>query len=204
MSIRAVCLFVAALLTIASARADEIKELAFGVIATDSSQAIRQRYDPLFRDLERSIGIPVKFFYTSDYAGMIQAMRFGKVQIARFGNKSAAEVVDRADGEVAFRGVDLDGTMGYHSVLIVHRDSPLTSVEDMLREGKTLAFGAGDPNSTSGTVVPGYYVFAKNGVDPKKLLRRVGSANHDTNTPAVPVGQLHPRPNNNVAPQRIA
>src|SRR5689334_22412058 len=102
----------------------------------------------MFQDLEKALGMPVKFFFAGDYAGVIQAMRFGKVQIARFGNKSAAEAVDRADGEVAFRAIDHDGAMGYHSVLIVHRDSALHSIDDVLRDAASLNFGAGDPNST--------------------------------------------------------
>jgi phosphonate transport system substrate-binding protein len=134
---------------------------------------------------------------------MIQAMRFGKVQIARYGNKSAAEAVDRANGEVAFRAVDADGTMGYHSVLIVHKDSALHTIEDVLRDGSKLAFGAGDPNSTSGTVVPGYYVFAKNGVDPKKLFKRFLSANHETNALSVATRQVDVATNNDTALARF-
>jgi phosphonate transport system substrate-binding protein len=186
------------------AAADEtLKQLDFGVIATDSSQSIKQRYDPLFRDLEQALSMKVKFYYAADYAGMIQAMRFGKVQIARYGNKSAAEAVDRADGEVAFRAIDAAGTMGYHSVLIVHRDSRLRSVEDVLREGPNLTFGAGDPNSTSGTVVPGYYVFAKNGVDPHKLFKRIAASNHETNALAVAIRQVDVATNNDVALARL-
>jgi phosphonate transport system substrate-binding protein len=134
---------------------------------------------------------------------MIQAMRFGKVQIARYGNKSAAEAVDRSDGEVAFRAVYDDGSVGYHSHLIVHRDSPLQSVEDVLREAPHLTFGAGDPNSTSGTVVPGYYVFAKNGVDPRKLFKRFAPANHETNALAVAARQVDVATNNDIALERF-
>jgi phosphonate transport system substrate-binding protein len=91
---RIACLTLLALLGAGDARAEALKELNFGVIATDSSAAIKQRYELLFRDLEQALGLPVRLFYTSDYAGMIQAMRFSKVQIARYGNKSAAEAVD--------------------------------------------------------------------------------------------------------------
>jgi ABC-type phosphate/phosphonate transport system substrate-binding protein len=41
-----------------------------------------------------------KAFYATDYAGVIEAMRFNKVQIAWFGNKSGMEAVDRSNGEV--------------------------------------------------------------------------------------------------------
>ena len=196
---RIACLAMAALFTVAAARADELKELNFGVIATDSSAAIKQRYEPLFHDLEQALGIPVKFFFAGDYAGVIQAMRFGKVQIARFGNKSAAEAVDRADGEVAFRAVDHDGAMGYHSVLIVHRDSNLHSVDDVLRDAATMNFGARDPTSTSGTVVPNYYVFAKRGVDSRKIFKRFVVANHEVNALSVATRQVDVATNNDVA-----
>jgi phosphonate transport system substrate-binding protein len=200
---RAVALILGALLVAHAAAAEPLKELSFGVVATESSASIKARYEPLFRDLEAAIGIPVKFFYAGDYAGMIQAMRFSKVQIARYGNKSAAEAVDRSDGEVAFRAVYDDGSIGYHSHLIVPRDSALQSVEDVLREGPHLAFGAGDPNSTSGTVVPGYYVFAKNGVDPHKLFKRMAVANHETNALAVALKQVDVATNNDIALARF-
>lgn len=202
--IRRIALVLTVLLAAPTARADALKELNFGVIATDSSAAIKQRYEPLFRDLEQALGLPVRLFYASDYAGMIQAMRFSKVQIARYGNKSAAEAVDRADAEVAFRAVDADGTMGYHSVVIVHRDSALKTIEDVLRDGAALNYGAGDPNSTSGTVVPGYYVFARNGVDPKKLFKRIAAANHEVNALAVANRHVDVATNNDVALARFA
>ena len=200
---RIACLIVSALVLSHAASAEDLKELSFGIIATDSSAAIKQRYEPLFRDLEQALGMPVHFYYAADYAGMIQAMRFGKVQIARYGNKSAAEAVDRSDGEVAFRAVYDDGSIGYHSHLIVHRDSPLQSVDDVLREAPHLTFGAGDPNSTSGTVVPGYYVFAKNGVDPRKLFKRMAVSNHETNALAVAARQVDVATNNDIALERF-
>jgi phosphonate transport system substrate-binding protein len=54
-----------------------------------------------------------------------------------------------------------------------------------LKNAKTLNFGIGDPNSTSGFLVPSYYVFAQNNVDPKTAFKTVRSANHETNIMAV-------------------
>ena len=65
-----------------------------------------------------------------------------------------------------------DGTPGYWSLLIVHKDSPLNSLEDVKRQAKSLTLGIGDPNSTSGFLVPGYYVMAQNGLDPKTSFKR--------------------------------
>jgi phosphonate transport system substrate-binding protein len=138
----------------------------------------------------------VNAFFASDYAGIIEGMRFNKVHVAWFGNKSAMEAVDRASGEVFAQMVNADGGQGYYSHLLVHRDSPLKSLEDVLKNSKSLSFGNGDPNSTSGFLVPGYYVFARNHVDPKTAFKVVRSANHETNALAVANRQVDVATNN--------
>src|SRR5690606_39794889 len=117
-------------------------------------------------------GMEIKAFFAPDCAGIIQGMRFDRVDVAWYGNKSAMEAVDRAGGEVIMQTVAADGGPGYWSLLIAHKDSPINSVEDMLREAGQLTLGNGDPNSTSGFLVPGYYVFAKNDVDAKNIFKR--------------------------------
>src|SRR3546814_1422545 len=54
-----------------------------------------------------------------------------------------------------------------------------------LKNAKTLTFGNGDPNSTSGFLVPGYYVFAKNNVDAKQIFKRTLNASHEVNALSV-------------------
>src|SRR3546814_8529440 len=85
---------------------------------------------------------------------LIEGMRFGKVDVAWFGNKSAIEAVDRAGGEVFAQTIKDDGSRGYYSLLIAHKDSKINSLEDVLKCDKSLTFSNGDPNSTSGFVIP--------------------------------------------------
>ncbi|TXI90612.1 MULTISPECIES: phosphonate ABC transporter substrate-binding protein [unclassified Cupriavidus] len=161
--------------------AQEAKPLNIGFISTESSSNLKDAWQPVVDDLSKTLGVPVKPFFASDYAGIIEAMRFNKVQIAWFGNKSAIEAVDRASGEVFASVIDKDGNPGYWSLLIVNKDSDLKSVEDVIKRGKTLSYGAGDPNSTSGTAVPGYYLWGANKVEPKTLFKAVRISNHETN-----------------------
>ncbi len=137
------------------AHGQELKELNFGIISTESSQNLKTVWEPFLADMEKQTGYKVKAFFAPDYAGIIQGMRFDKVDIAWYGNKSAMEAVDRANGEVIYQTVDKDGKPGYWSLLIAHKDSPINSVQDMLKNAKNLNFGNGDPNSTSGFLVPG-------------------------------------------------
>lgn len=178
------------------ASAQDLKEINFGIISTESSQNLKSDWQPILDDLSKKTGMKVNAFFASDYAGIIEGMRFNKVQVAWFGNKSAMEAVDRASGEVFAQMVNADGTQGYYSHLIVHKDSPLKSLDDMLKQGKNLSFGNGDPNSTSGFLVPSYYVFAQNKIDAKTFFKLSRGANHETNALAVANKQVDVATNN--------
>jgi len=183
----------AALLFGAAAGAQEIN---FGIISTDRSAAIKSLWDPFIEDMQKQTGLKVNAFFATDYTGIIEAQRFNKIQVAWYGNKSAIEAVDRAQGEVFAQFVDLHGTPGYYSYLIVHKDSPINNLDDMFRNGKNLTFGAGDPQSTSGTLVPGYYVFTQRGVEAKDTFKVVRPASHGINLLAVLNKQVDVATNN--------
>lgn len=193
-TIRTWAVALAALAASAGALAQEIN---FGVIATDAAAAQRERWEPFFRDMEKKTGLKIRSFYAPDYAGVIEAMRFNKVQVAWYGNKSAIEAVDRSGGEVFAKTVGVDGTEGYYSLLVVHKDSPLKSLADVIANRAKLQLGFGDPNSTSGTVIPGYYAFGLNKIDPVKDFKRTVRANHETNLLAVVTRQVDVATNNN-------
>jgi phosphonate transport system substrate-binding protein len=176
--------------------ASEIKELNFGIIATEKSGALKQMWEPFLDDMAKAVGVKINGFYATDYTGIIEAQRFDKVQIAWYGNKSAIDAVDRANGEVFAQFVDLDGTPGYYSYIITHKDSGITSLDQVLKNGKNYSYGAGDPQSTSGTLVPGYYVFTKNNIDPKTHFKVMRSSNHEGNLLAVLNKQVDVASNN--------
>lgn len=157
----------------------------FGIISTESSQNLKSIWEPFLKDMSQQTGYQVKAFFAPDYAGIIQGMRFDKVDIAWYGNKAAMEAVDRAHGEIFAQTVAASGAPGYWSLLIANKDSKIDSLEDMLANAKSLTFGNGDPNSTSGYLVPGYYVFAKNNVDPVKAFKRTLNSSHEVNALAV-------------------
>lgn len=174
----------------------ELTEINFGIISTEAAMNLKKDWEPFLAEMEKATGLKINAFFASDYAGIIEGMRFNKVQVAWYGNKSAMEAVDRADGEIFAQTVPADGTPGYYSHLIAHKDSPLNSLEDVLKQAGGLAFGNGDPNSTSGFLVPGYYVFAVNKVEPKKIFKHVVNANHETNALSVVNKQVDVATNN--------
>jgi phosphonate transport system substrate-binding protein len=185
-----------ALLAFTPAHSAELKELNFGIISTESSQNLKSDWQPILDAMGKKTGMKINAFFASDYAGIIEGMRFNKVQVAWFGNKSAMEAVDRANAEVFAQMVNADGTKGYYSHLIVHKDSPLKSLDDVLKKGKDFSFGNGDPNSTSGFLVPSFYVFAQNKIDARSFFKVSRSGNHESNALAVANKQIDVATNN--------
>ena len=178
-------------------------EINFGVISTEASVNQKKNWEPLVDAISKATGFKVKAFYASDYAGVIEAMRFNKVQIGWFGNKSGMEAVDRANGEVFAQIVAKDGGTGYYSHIIVNRESPFSKLDDILKCDKTLNFGIGDPNSTSGFLVPTSYIFAAHEIDPKNCFKTVRGASHQANAMAVAHKQVDAATNNSEDLQRL-
>ena len=176
---------------------EDPKEIAFGIISTESTSNLKVQWLPFLEDMEETLGMKVNAFFAPDYAGVIEAMRFGKVHVAWFGNKSGMEAVDRSGGEVFVQTSKADGGQGYYSHIITQADNDkINKLEDIFKCDKSLNFGIGDPNSTSGFLVPSYYVFAQNNVDPKKCFKTVRNANHETNLMATANKQVDVAANN--------
>jgi len=165
--------------------AAQAETLNFGIISTESSAALKERWAPILLDLHKKTGLDIQPFFATDYSGIIEGMRFNKVQVAYFGAKSAIEAVDRAGGEVFAKVTYKSGEAGYHSVLITNVKSPYHSLDDILKNGKNINFGLGDPQSTSGTLVPSYYIFSKYNINPKTYFKSANPASHEANALAV-------------------
>lgn len=179
-----------------AAQADEKKTINFGIISTEASSNLKTVWEPFLKAMSKSTGYDIKGFYASDYAGVIEGMRFDKVQLAWFGNKSAMEAVDRSGGEVFAQSVDAEGNPGYWSLVLVHKDSPYETLDDILKCDQSIDFGIGDPNSTSGFLVPTTYIFAAKNIDPKQCFKTLRNANHQANAMAVANKQVQAATNN--------
>ncbi|EHE8164053.1 phosphate/phosphite/phosphonate ABC transporter substrate-binding protein [Escherichia coli] len=178
---------------------EQEKALNFGIISTESQQNLKPQWTPFLQDMEKKLGVKVNAFFAPDYAGIIQGMRFNKVDIAWYGNLSAMEAVDRANGQVFAQTVAADGSPGYWSVLIVNKDSPINNLNDLLAKRKDLTFGNGDPivwrkNLSETTKDKIYDFFMNYGKTPeeKAVLERLGWApfRASSDLQLVPIRQL--------------
>lgn len=170
-----------------AASADWPKHLNLGLIPTESSDNISERFDNLRQYLETKLGLDIKIQVATDYAGVITAMQFKHVDVAYFGPKSYVEAADRAGAEALVMEVLEDGTKGYHGVIITKKGSPITNMEQA--KGKVWAFT--DPNSTSGTLVPTVYFVKTLKIDPEKYFSKViYSGSHESSILSVKAGKV--------------
>jgi phosphonate transport system substrate-binding protein len=161
------------------------EDLNLGIISTDSSAVLKQRWQPLIDDMNKQTGLNVKAFFATDYAGIIEGMRFNKVQVAYLGNASAIEAVDRSNGEVFAKTTYANGEAGYYSLLITNVNSRFKTLDDVFKNTKDVTLGFGDPNSTSGSLVPGYYLFAQHNAPVRTSFKTVLPSSHEANLLAV-------------------
>jgi phosphonate transport system substrate-binding protein len=131
-------------------------ELVLAVIPAENASGTTERYTPLAAYLSKELGTKVTLRVAADYAGVIEGMKSGQIQIGYFGPSSYARAFTVSNGNVvAFvHETRKDGSRGYNSVLYVKKDSPFKTIADL--KGKKV--GLVDPNSTSGTMAPTFFM----------------------------------------------
>ncbi|HRJ63582.1 phosphate/phosphite/phosphonate ABC transporter substrate-binding protein [Brevundimonas sp. UBA2416] len=172
-------------------------EITFSILSAEGQNSSGPLWEPLLEDMSKAIGVPVKTHFGSNYTVLVEAMRADQTQVAWFSAKPALEAIDRAEGEVIARTVDLDGLDSYRATLIVHADSNIT-LEQVLACGKQFDFGIGDAQSTSGTLAPLTFLFNPRGINPAACFKTVRSANHQSNALSVASGLLDVATSNTV------
>jgi len=142
---------------------------------TDPSKMIRDA-EPLVARLEKATGRKVTLTIPQNYAAAVEALVQGQVDVAHLGGFTFVQANKRA-GAVPL--VQRDRDRAFHSKFITARDD-LRSLGDL--KGKRFAFG--DVNSTSGHLMPAYFM-RKEGVDPSVVDQAIYTGGHDATALAV-------------------
>jgi phosphonate transport system substrate-binding protein len=123
--------------------------LRVALLPDENAATIIQNAQPLKVYLEKTLGRTVELLVTTDYSSMIEAMRFGRIEVAYFGPLSYVLARSKSDIEAFAVGVTR-GSPTYTSVVIAGADSPVKTIADL--KGRTMAYG--DQASTSSHLVP--------------------------------------------------
>ena len=132
--------------------AQEISTFNIGILGGENAQDRLASNECLREKTEDLLGVEAKLFAPADYNGVIQGLLGGTIDMAWVGASGYAKIYlnDPDAVEPVLVKVNTDGTFGYYSIGFARIDSGITSLDDM--KGKTLGFG--DPNSTSGYLIP--------------------------------------------------
>ena len=137
---------------VSPAMAQEISTFNIGILGGENAQDRLASNECLREKTEDLLGVEAKLFAPADYNGVIQGLLGGTIDMAWVGASGYAKIYlnDPEAVEPVLVKVNTDGTFGYYSIGFARIDSGITSLDDM--KGKT--FGFGDPNSTSGYLIP--------------------------------------------------
>ena len=132
--------------------AQDITEFRIGILGGENAQDRMNSYQCLADYTTEALGVETKLFAPADYNGVIQGLLGGTIDMAWLGASAyaATYLQDPEAVEPVLIKVNVDGSVGYHSIGLARADSGVASLDDM--EGKV--FGFGDPNSTSGYLIP--------------------------------------------------
>ena len=123
--------------------------LRVALLPDEDAATIIKQNEGLKNYLEAKLGKKVKLVVTTDYSSMIEAMRFGRLELGYFGPLSYTLAKSKADIEPFAARMKKDSTT-YHAVLIGNKAAGIASLADV--KGKQVAYG--DIASTSSHLIP--------------------------------------------------
>jgi phosphonate transport system substrate-binding protein len=168
------------------AQAKDPAKLRVALLPDENAATLIQQAQPLKAYLEKALGKDIELVVTTDYSSMIEAMRFGRIEIAYFGPFSYVLAKSKAPNIEPFAvGVER-GSPTYNSILIATADGPVKTVEDI--RGKP--FGFGDQASTSSHLAPRAHLLKKYKLEGNKDYKIVHLGTHDAVARAVQSGQI--------------
>ncbi|OGP20038.1 MAG: putative selenate ABC transporter substrate-binding protein [Deltaproteobacteria bacterium GWA2_57_13] len=161
-----------------------VTELKISAIPDENPQEMLRIYQPFADYLSKEIGIPVKFTPVVDYAATVEGLAAGKLDMVWYGGFTSVQAAGRAKGarRVIMRKEDAE----FKSHFITRKDTGIRELKDL--KGKTFSFGS--VSSTSGHLMPRYYLL-KGGINPEKDFSRFSfSGAHDATAAWVEAGRV--------------
>lgn len=159
--------------------------LRVSAIPDEAPTELQRKFRPLGEYLEKETGYKVQFTPVSDYAAVVEGLAAKKIDLAWLGGFTFVQAKLRTGGE-AIPIVQRAEDEVFTSKFIVPANSPVTSLVEL--KGKTFAFGS--PSSTSGHLMPRFYLL-KDGIDPDKDFKNIAfSGAHDATVAFVASGKV--------------
>jgi phosphonate transport system substrate-binding protein len=164
---------------------DNPTKLKVALLPDENAATIIQNAEPLRAYLESHLKKDIELVVTTDYSSMIEAMRFGRIDVAYFGPLSYVLAKSKAPNIEPFAVGVAKGSPTYTSVVIAKADGPVKTLDDI--KGRMVGFG--DPASTSSHLIP-RALLARHELIGEKDYKFVHLGAHDAVARAVQSGQV--------------
>ncbi|WP_150913529.1 putative selenate ABC transporter substrate-binding protein [Marinobacter halotolerans] len=170
----------ASLLLLASSATVSAQTLVFTAIPDEDETKLVERFRGIADYLEEKLEVDVRYVPVKSYAAAVSAFRNNQVQLAWFGGLSGVQARSLVPGSQAIaQGVE---DQAFNSYFIAHKSTGLEESENLPQElrGKTFTFGS--KGSTSGRLIPEYYIREAFNEAPQDVFSRVGFSGNHTKT----------------------
>jgi len=163
---------------------EKLTEFRVSVIPDENPQELLRIYAPFTKYLSKEIGLPVKFVPVVDYAATVEGLAANRLDLVWYGGFTSVQASRRAKGaqRIIMRKEDAQ----FKSKFITRKGSGIRSLKDL--KGKTFAFGS--VSSTSGHLMPRFYLLQA-GIKPEKDFAKFAfSRAHDATAAWVEAGRV--------------
>jgi len=166
-------------------------KLVIALYGTDDPGALKGAIKPFQHYLEKKLGMPVAFIYTTDYTSVIEAIRSKKVHIAYLSPFSYVLASQKHDITPIITTGENGRQSMYHSTVFVSTHSGINSIADLKAKAKNLTLCFADPASTSGHLIPRAYLTTL-GLNPDKnaFKETIFAGSHVTSVLSVASGKI--------------
>jgi len=151
---------VLALLALASVSAatpgDPKPTLKFTGIPNQNTTELAEKYAPLAQYLGLKLGVPVEYVASADYNASVDAFKNGDVQLAWFGGYTGCQARAAVPGATAIACGVRD--LKFKSYIIANKASGLVKSEEFPTTLAGRKFTFGSASSTSGRLMPEFYL----------------------------------------------
>ena len=171
---------VASLLTLLSSATVSAQTLVFTAIPDEDETKLVERFTGIADYLAGELDVDVRYIPVKSYAAAVSAFRNNQVQLAWFGGLSGVQARELVPGSEAIaQGVE---DKAFYTHFIAHKSTGLDEMETLSNElqGKTFTFGS--KGSTSGRLIPEYYIRESFDDSPDDVFSRVGFSGNHTRT----------------------
>lgn len=179
----AACVLAASTLSSLPALAAEPAVLRVSAIPDEAPTELQRKFEPLGKYLSAQTGMKVVFTPVTDYAAVVESLATRKLDLAWLGGFTFVQAKIRTNG-TAIPIVQREEDARFTSKFITANPA-IKTLADL--KGKSFAFGA--PSSTSGSLMPRFFL-QQDGINPEKDFKTVAfSGAHDATVAFVAAGK---------------